>query len=92
MLSPEILDPVLLTVWSQAGERPHFRRSCARSPEATPRSSLRLEEWSSSVDDRLSVSESVAEPVGLASRRGVPGAATNETRLHPSTGGEAEAD
>ena len=92
MLSPEILDPVLLTEWAQAGERQHFRRSCARSPEATPRSSLRLGEWSSSVDNQLSVSESVAEPVGLASRRGVPGAVTNETRLQPSTGGEAEAD
>jgi hypothetical protein len=91
MSSLESLDPVLLTARAQAGERPCFRTSCARSPEATPSSVSRLEEGSL-VDARLSVSEPVAEPVGLASQRGereaaaLPfgaAAAPNETRQRP---------
>jgi len=62
MSSPEILEPVFLTVRAQAGERPLCRRSCSRSPESTPKSVSRLEDRSS-VGARLTVSESVAEPV-----------------------------
>ena len=43
----ESLDPILLTTRAQAGERPNFRRSYARSPEETPSIMLRLKEGSS---------------------------------------------
>jgi hypothetical protein len=76
----------------QAGERPLCRRSCARSPEGTPRSESRLEDRSS-VDARLAVSESVTEPVGLAARiREAHEAEPNDTRPRSATGDEAEAD
>jgi hypothetical protein len=55
MSSTEILDPVLLTTRAQAGEKPHFRRSCARSPEGAPSIVSRLEDRSS-VDSLLTVS------------------------------------
>ncbi len=43
----ESLDPILLTMRAQGGERPNFRRSYARSQEETPSIMLRLKEGSS---------------------------------------------